>query len=1742
MKHFYSLFFILLFVITGSVEAKAQNLLSVSDTAGCSPLKIKFGTSFKNVVSYAWEFGDGNTSTLANPTNLYTGTGFYTVKLKVRFGDGKIDSAIIANAVHVVAHPEPDFNLPVTLLCPGQALQFTNRSKNTYRLIWDFGDGVTSTDANPIHAYKGAGTYTVKLMAVNSFGCAEVKEAPNALTIQALPDAAFTASDTMSCDASKSFAFSFNGSNASSYLWSFGDGATSMLSNPTHAYNKTGKFTVSLKAWNSNGCSDSIAKKDFIFIDNPSNPAFTVSGGNACLGSVVRFTDSTSGAVSWFWNFGDGATSTDRNPTHSYSSSGKFSVTLTTINTAGCKSSVTQSDIVTVNGNLTANFTGKFSGCAPLAVNFTNHSVNATSYLWDFGDGSTSTTKNPAHIYYHDSSYTVILHAFSKTGCEKIYSIKDAVIILPRPKAAFSLPFTSGCPPFTAHFQNKYQEGNSYLWDFGDHTYSTDTNPVHVYNKEGTYSIKLISTNKGGCKDTILMKNYLQLKVPDIKYAGAKTISGCIPFITTLSDAASGNVAWNWDFGDGTSSTLQSPQHIWSKAGKYSVTLTTITASGCRITLKDFQVFDLHDYKATFTYKVSDCPPYVVNFTDSAPGAVKWFWDFGDGTTSSIQSPQHTFQFSGNYVVTLTVNNPSGCSYSISKKLHFNSYGESFSITPLSPTSATVVFKANTSNYSSLLWYFGDGDSSTDVNPTHTYAKRDTKYQATLMVFFSASCQAKITKQVFPPPAAPTSTVSKPTAMFTPSANGGCAPLAINFLNQSRDYLNARWDFGDGNTSGEKSPQHVFTKTGSYTVTLTVSNALNTASKYSFVIHATEVTPSFTADEKEEGDESIFSFENRTAGAAKWYWDFGDGTTSTDENPTHIFSDSNTIYNVRLSVTDSFGCTGNTVKAIQNNNLIGVSTVSQKGCAGEPIQFTLKTKTFRSYIWNFGDSTTSTDPTGSHAYKQGGWYSPTVMVKDEGGNTFTYRMPYSVQIFAPKAQFYTKGLNHSCDSLTLAFVNESSAADSFLWQFGDGSISREKSPVHTYRTEGSFNATLVAYGNGCSNTYTVEKSAVVFSAHPGFTTEQANTCFPVTVHFTDHSTHPVSWHWDFGDGSTSAEQNPTHIFYEVPKNEVKLTIRDSDGCAGTYSHPAIQLVKSQFDVQNAKGCLPFTVSFANNSIMGKSWYWDFGDGNTSIERNPVHVYTKEGQFTVRLVARAEEGCTDTFTKWNLITASAVHAGFSTPVRSNCAPVVIAFNDNSRNAAKWHWDFGDGESAEIAAPVHIYDHPGYYTVKQIVTNDFGCTDTLVRTNYIHILGPVSAFTVNETSGCQPMKAVFTDKSVNAVKWQWNFGDGSSSEDRNPEHFYTDHGQYTVSLVTFDSTGCQSVYVYPSKINVSDTTPAASMPINRVTVSSNTTVDIEWQASDKPDFGSYVLWRLNNQTGTFEKIATISDRTIAAYKDEDVNTLNNTYTYKLQVINPCDHGLPLSQCPAHTTINVTAAASGSNVNISWTPYKGSEVTTYSVYRQEQNNIPVEIARLSPGQTSYIDTTLECPGLYAYRIEANGLNGTSLFSMSDTSIAHPTGRYSQQIVDVVRSTVVENQSILTEWKEPAIAPEKVTGYKVYRSEGDDGNYEPVIQLPAGATSYLDESVDVQKKHYSYKVTAINTCNSESQAGLHGSNILLEGSSDKEGNINLHWTGYEGWPTAPGYYQIERLNDKGEWEVIQRVTGHTTDYHDTK
>lgn len=734
--------------------------------------------------SFSWNFGDGspaqNTGSMANVSHTYNNAGDYTVTLTATITGatpGCTDNAQIQ--IHVKPGPTAAFSIDNNPFCDTGTVNFTESSVNAVIWDWDFGNGNVSNLQNPPpQFYTGTGNYNATLNVTAANGCTDqaattinVYQSP---TVQFTPNAVCQGQLTQFSDAS----VSSPGDPIISWNWNFGDGgAVSTIQNSVYQYNTAGTFQLILSVATAN-CSNT---DTFALQVNPLPvAAFNATPLSGCTPLQVDFTDNSTGAVHWDWNFGDGSlTDTLQNPSHDYinplSNDVTDNVSLVVTNIFGCTD--TAFSAVTVFAAAQATFTSNaVPGCSPLPVNFNNTSTGATTFQWDFGDGSAVSTQNsPIHLFSNTTPfiqfYTTTLVVYSANGCTDTTS--QQITAFPEPDFIITPSVDTGCHALSVSFSPS-NGGVIYNWDFGDGVTSTSSNPTHVFTNTGVidsvYTVTLIATNAFSCVDTAQIPVTVY-PLPGASFSASPLLQVYPNATVNLLNTSNGGFTYHWDFGDGTTSpTFNPPAHLYATWGTYQIQLTVFN-DHCQDTVSHFITIDPPLPVSSFVLSdTAGCRPFTVSFTNNSLYATSYLWDFGDGGTSTQQDPSYTYYNAGTYIVTLTATGPGGVTNAADTIIVYESPTAYFTLSPnLVYIPNTVYFYNLSTNSTSWQWSFGDGGTSTDYNPEHIYNTTGI-YDVTLIAVNDVGCSDSVTV-----PAAVSAenqgTIVFPNA-FTPNTNG----------------------------------------------------------------------------------------------------------------------------------------------------------------------------------------------------------------------------------------------------------------------------------------------------------------------------------------------------------------------------------------------------------------------------------------------------------------------------------------------------------------------------------------------------------------------------------------------------------------------------------------------------------------------------------------------------------------------------------------------------------------------------------------------------------------------------------------------------------------------------------------------------------------------------------------------------------------------------------------------------------
>ncbi len=711
-----------------------------------------------------------------------------------------------------------------------------------------------------------------------------------------------------------------NGTPIVAWHWSFpgGNPATSALQNPVVHYSASGNFTATLTITTASGCTSTISSSG---TNTGIIPIAAFTTTDVCLGSTMPFVDhSTADAndliAQWNWDFGDGTTSGAQNPSHLFGVDSTYEVTLTVTTSAGCSSSIPH--LVTIHPIPVAGFSVTIV-CEGSPTLFTDLSTGAgLQWHWNLGDGNVSSVQNPSHTYANSGNFTAQLLVTNSFGC--IDSIAHSAIVNPQPFASFNS--NGGCAGSLTNFTDlsSVSAGSitSWNWDFGDGTVSGAQNPSHLFAVDSTYVVTLTVAAAAGCSSIVA----IPVIIHPLPVAVFTANIVCQNYSTIFTNQSTGAGQWLWTLGDGDSSLLQNPTHIYNGSGNFTVNLLAVTSFGCRDSIT--QTIHINPQPVSSFSVNRVCVGDSSCFTDlssvSPGGIVAWNWDFGDvasgaANTSNLQSPCHVFTPFGTFnPVQLTVTSDSGCVNSSSLSVTFYELPvASFTSTAnclnvvtnfTDGSSATTEDPLHTWN-----WDFGDSTNhSSQQNPVHLYSSAGW-FNTTLVIITNHGCKDTITNQA--------RVYDLPSPEFSDSAQG-CTPICSAFtdLTVTNDgtIANWEWTFASGNPSASSSqnPNVCYSIPGSYNVSLIVTTnygCKDTLMKPHYInVYELPHADFCIAPDTASLLVPAFNFcDLWTEDVANWQWDFGDGSDidSTHENPAHSYSstiDNNTYYSYTVTV------------------------------------------------------------------------------------------------------------------------------------------------------------------------------------------------------------------------------------------------------------------------------------------------------------------------------------------------------------------------------------------------------------------------------------------------------------------------------------------------------------------------------------------------------------------------------------------------------------------------------------------------------------------------------------------------------------------------------------------------------------------------------------------------------------------------------------------------------------------------
>jgi PKD repeat protein len=1172
--------------------------------------------------------------------------------------------------------------------------------------------------------------------------------------------------------------------------WHFGDSVASLSTNAVayHSYNTWGTFDAFAKVINGCGNIDTVRTKVVVSqFSTPTAQIYFNNGNSMVMTNLpVKFDGSSSGDTvncTYFWNFGDGATSALSQPIHTYLQPGDYSVSLRVIN--NCGSDSTKANIFvskTFTPTCVAEFTYLIESDKVVFYNLSDKP--GYTYTWNFGDSSgTVTGKNPYHNFTGPGIYTVCLQATG--GPEPCSSCQTINLFI---ENQCSARFYYSYQDSKINFTSAAPSDGIYKWNFGDGTEGYGRFISHSYANVGWFKVTLLTISPN-CTDSF--SNWVQVH----SVCAQPQISMSVDSVSVQLNNFTNNKAnydWFWDYGDGTTSKAIDPaQHTFARTGVYYMYMTMFDPlNNCKIKMDTTILIGAVGCYAYFTAN-SESTDSTVVFNNHSSVASRYLWNFGDGTISYLQNPPvKKYRRPGIYNVCLTVSEGT-CTQTYCKEISIGMVrcDADFAYT-VDTVSSKVTFKNMSSVAANYYWDFGDGQIGSSRDTAHLYVNPGV-YPVFLSIWNeSTQCYNEITKTILVAGQSTKITTSD-FDFFVNEGNDTVRFVSKSSPNVSKYY----WTFGDGSFKSIKDPLKTYSRPGIYDVCLTVFDQTNGSNdrKCKKVLVGTEICNivaniGFVVD---NSSRTVHFADKSTGDYDRYYWTFGDGTTSADSAPVKTYSKPG-YYLATFSVMKS------------GSNCVAYASafieIGQVKCKADfdfavddstnEVTFTEKsTGAIKNYYWRFDDGNFSVDPNPVHLFAKQGMHNVFLTISDSSGmcmdNTEKKVQVGNVNCSAHFATFI------DIPSLTVSCKNEAIGnTTQCYWYFGDGSASKDTNPIHQFNYPGYYTIGLTTFdpANWCMDSYQttilVGEEGIDCKADFIYQVDTSNR----KVNFSDNSIGTIEdYTWDFGDGIISTAKDTSHIYPKGGYYNVCLTVVNDKGV------PNMNCKWIKVATDNKTDCYADfifdidstarVVSLVSQSLGNpNSFEWNLGDSSTSTKADSlVHTYAKAGYYLVTLHIKTLTGCESYGYKLiNIGQPDGIYAKFGYLARDYSAkaggyPVDLVgagIGDNS----KLRWNFGDGsENSTSMSPTHLYTNQGTYwvclTYSDTVTHeestdcDSVSTQAMCQNDSIDPVARCKAYTLTLTSSP-------TDISPLNV-------DNGSTDDCGIHDYYLDNKTFTTA---------------------------------------------------------------------------------------------------------------------------------------------------------------------------------------------------------------------------------------------------------------------------------------------------------------------------------------------------------------------------
>ncbi|WP_207492126.1 PKD domain-containing protein [Aridibaculum aurantiacum] len=761
----------------------------------------------------------------------------------------------------------------------------------------------------------------------------------------------------------------------------------------------------------SGACNEVTSNEVTIVMNGPAFAEFTVLQSTGCSpfnidSTVIQPTinSTVNGSYNWYANgqfIGSGSTFPGYTLSHPADS---VIISLITLSNSGCASDTAIHTLYVVPLPQPAFTVSDTMACGPVTVQFTNQTPNAGNYqhLWNFGNGQTSSVAQPAAVVYQpsatttDTVYTATLTVFNH--CDTI-TVSQEIVVRSKPVISFTATPVSGCAPLAVTFNASVVGTNSnYSVVFGDGSDTTITGSgsfTHVYTATATTQVlpMLIASNECGA-DTIAIPVQLLAADTRLQFSISDT-AACAPHTVTIVKKSTGAASYTWNLGDGTvmtTSATDTIRHTFTQPGVYAIQLTGAHQCGDSVLTKYVYVHQVP--AASFTAASAACIGDSIYFTNTSANANQYQWNFGDGNSSAAANPAYAYSAAGNFTATLIAMHQYSTGVTCS-----DTTTAAIAITDHLPGQMTVsdtagmclpfavTFVNTTGVGGTTTWNFGDGNTATGDSVVHAYTAFGT-YNVLMTNIAPGGCRYTDTATV---------NITYPAGALQYAGGNYCGETTIQFNSTVGAGQTFTWNFGDGTTATTTNPSISHTYgSGIFLpfVTITSANGCTVTIPGTEEIRVDVVNAGFTYTSANSCGSTTLTFSDTSSsfsGITSWNWNFGGGSSvSNQQHPTVVFTTSGT-YNVTLYVTSAAGCTDSITIPVQVDvHQVPVASIAAANsiCVQSNMQFNGSFTSADSVVmvrWDLGNGQQSNALQVNTTYTTSGTFPVSLVVGTEYG-------------------------------------------------------------------------------------------------------------------------------------------------------------------------------------------------------------------------------------------------------------------------------------------------------------------------------------------------------------------------------------------------------------------------------------------------------------------------------------------------------------------------------------------------------------------------------------------------------------------------------------------------------------------------------------------------------------------------------------------------------------------------------------